>query len=144
MARAPEGTLKSSALAPIAPWMGPPHPPRCNWRAFPQAPALPSPPSPSLFPPTTPLALFFRWEGAAQAGVGEGSYGAEGLGPDPHLGLLKIRACTCYARLSHTLGSTCMRIVDLNLAMPFRPRLSTTKNVITDQRVLIRQRFATK
>ena len=40
--------------------------------------ALPSPPSPSLFPPT-PLALFaMLGEGAAQAGVGEGSLSRKG------------------------------------------------------------------
>ena len=60
---------------------------------------LPSPPSPSLFPPPL-LALFATLrEGAAQAGGGEGSWGEGGwrggggpskrhLGLDPHLGAL--------------------------------------------------------
>ena len=45
---------------------------------FPQAKALPSPPSPSLFPPP-PLALFaMLWDGAAQSGVGGGVLGCRG------------------------------------------------------------------
>ena len=54
---------------PNYPSQGPPHPPI----AFPQATALPSPPSPSLFPPTPWLFCAMLWEGATQAGVGQGS-----------------------------------------------------------------------
>ena len=70
----------------------PPSPPPLQLEDPSLTTALPSPPSPSLFPPT-PLAL------SAQAGVGEGSLSRKGwrgravqaadVGPDPHLGVLK-------------------------------------------------------
>ena len=56
----------------------PPHPPHLQLEDPSLTTALPSPPSPSLFPPT-PLALFVMLrEGAAQAGVGEGSLSRKG------------------------------------------------------------------
>ena len=84
-------------LAPTGVWRVPPSPIAIGG-PFPQAKPLPSPPSPSLFPPP-PLALFARLrEGAAQAGGGGGVLGRKGvegggaskrhLGPDPHRGVL--------------------------------------------------------
>ena len=80
---------------------GPPPSPIAIGGPFPQAKALPSPPSPSLFPPP-PLALFAMLrDGAAQSGVGAGVLECRGgwrggrlqrdLGPDPHLGALDKR-----------------------------------------------------
>ena len=53
-------------LAPTALW-APPHPPFATGGPFPQAIALPSPLALSL------ARFALPWEGAAQAGVGEGS-----------------------------------------------------------------------
>ena len=67
-------------LAPTGVWRVPPPSPIAIGGPFPQAKTLPSPPSPSLFPPP-PLALFAMLrDGAAQSGVGGVVSGFEGGG----------------------------------------------------------------
>ena len=77
-------------LAPTGVWRVPPPSPIAIGGPFPQAKALPSPPSPSLFPPP-PLGSFCNALGvrdrAAQSGVGGGVLGGvEGEGPPAVLG----------------------------------------------------------
>ena len=88
---------------------GPPPPsPIVIGGPFPQAKPLPSPPSPSLFPPP-PLALF------ASSGRGRPRGGASKwlLGPDPHLGVLDKRNNNKLARVAQQ-----------NLVMKFFPEIS--------------------
>ena len=88
---------------------GSPPIPHCNWRTLPSShKALPSPPSPSLLPPT-PLGSFCNApgvrDGAAQSGVGGGVLGGvEGEGPPAVLG---ARPTSGGTRIQRTPKSKC-------------------------------------
>ena len=86
-------------LAPTAVWRVPTHPPPLQLEDPSLTTTLPSPPSPSLFPPT-PLALFAMLrEGAAQAGVGEGSLSRKGWRGRAVQAALRARPTSVRAQL---------------------------------------------